>query len=146
MNLTVNGEKMGLERFVVAQEHSFDRALDEVRNGRKETHWMWFIFPQIVGLGISDTAMYYSIESIGEAKLYLEHEILGPRLVKITKELLSLETDDPIEIFGDIDAMKLNSCMTLFDYISDDNNVFYEVIDKFYDGVKDEKTLQLIKK
>ena len=139
-------KKMGLERFVAAQEHSFDRALDEVRNGRKETHWMWFIFPQIVGLGISDTAMYYSIESIGEAKLYLEHEVLGPRLVKITKELLSLETDDPIEIFGDIDAMKLNSCMTLFDYISDDNNVFYEVIDKFYDGVKDEKTLQLIKK
>ena len=137
---------MGLERFVAAQEHSFDRALDEVRYGRKETHWMWFIFPQIVGLGISDTARYYSIESIGEAKLYLEHEVLGPRLVKITKELLSLETDDPIEIFGDIDAMKLNSCMTLFDYISDDNNVFYEVIDKFYDGVKDEKTLQLIKK
>ena len=139
-------KKMGLERFVTAQEHFYDKALDEVRNGRKETHWMWFIFPQIIGLGISDTAMYYSIESIGEAKLYLEHEVLGPRLVQITKELLALETNDPTEIFGDVDALKLNSCMTLFDYVTEDENVFNEVIEKFYDGVKDEKTLQLIKK
>lgn len=135
-----------LNRFVVAQEQCFDKALDEVRNGRKETHWMWFIFPQIIGLGLSDTAMYYSIESIGEAKLYLEHEVLGPRLVQITKALLALETDDPVEIFGDVDALKLNSCMTLFDYITDDENIFNDVIDKFYDGVKDEKTLQLIRK
>lgn len=135
-----------LDRFISVQNYVYEEALTEIKQGEKKSHWMWFIFPQIVGLGISDTAMYYSIESIGEAKLYLEHEVLGPRLVKITKELLSLETDDPIEIFGDIDAMKLNSCMTLFDYISDDDNVFYEVIDKFYDGVKDEKTLQLIKK
>lgn len=135
-----------LNRFVAAQEQCFDKALDEVRNGRKETHWMWFIFPQIIGLGLSDTAMYYSIESIGEAKLYLEHEVLGPRLVQITKALLALETDDPVEVFGDIDALKLNSCMTLFDYITDDENIFNDVIDKFYDGVKDEKTLQLIRK
>lgn len=135
-----------LNRFVAAQEQCFDKALDEVRNGRKETHWMWFIFPQIIGLGLSDTAMYYSIESIGEAKLYLEHEVLGPRLVQITKALLALETDDPVEIFGDVDALKLNSCMTLFDYITDDENIFNDVIDKFYDGVKDEKTLQLIRK
>ena len=100
----------------------------------------------IIGLGVSDTAMLYSISGIGEAKLYLEHEILGPRLVEITKEVLSLETDDPVEVFGEVDALKLNSSMTLFDYVSDDENVFKEVIDKFYDGQKDEKTLQLIKR
>lgn len=135
-----------LDRFVVAQEHCYDRALNEVRQGRKETHWMWFVFPQIIGLGSSDTAILYSITDIGEAKLYLNHEVLGPRLVEITRELLALETDDPVEVFGDIDALKLNSCMTLFDYVTDDENVFNEVIEKFYDGVKDEKTLQLIRK
>lgn len=134
------------DRFLYAQELTYDKALDEVRNGKKESHWMWFIFPQIIGLGVSDTAMLYSISGIGEAKLYLEHEILGPRLVEITKEVLSLETDDPVEVFGEVDALKLNSSMTLFDYVSDDENVFKEVIDKFYDGQKDEKTLQLIKR
>lgn len=137
---------MSLERFVTAQEYCYDKAYEEVKNGRKETHWMWFIFPQIIGLGMSETAITYSITDIGEAKLYLEHEILGPRLVQITKELLNLETDDPEEVFGGIDSLKLNSCMTLFDYVADDETVFGEVIDKFYDGVKDEKTLQLIKK
>ena len=136
----------GLDRFLYAQELTYDKALDEVRNGKKESHWMWFIFPQIIGLGVSDTAMLYSISGIGEAKLYLEHEVLGPRLVEITKEVLSLETDDPVEVFGEVDALKLNSSMTLFDYVSDDENVFKEVIDKFYDGQKDEKTLQLIKR
>lgn len=134
------------DRFLYAQELTYDKALDEVRNGKKESHWMWFIFPQIIGLGVSETAMLYSISGIGEAKLYLEHEILGPRLVEITKEVLSLETDDPVEVFGEVDALKLNSSMTLFDYVSDDENVFKEVIDKFYDGQKDEKTLQLIKR
>ena len=135
-----------LDRFLYAQELTYDKALDEVRNGKKESHWMWFIFPQIIGLGVSDTAMLYSISGIGEAKLYLEHEILGPRLVEITKEVLSLETDDPVEVFGEVDALKLNSSMTLFDYVSDDENVFKEVIDKFYDGQKDDKPLQLIKR
>lgn len=137
---------MNLDRFVSAQEHCYERALEEVKSGRKESHWMWFIFPQILGLGMSDTAIFYSINDIGEAKLYLEHEVLGPRLVEITKELLELDTDDPVDVFGDIDALKLNSCMTLFDYVSDDENVFSEVIEKFYNDQKDEKTLQLIKK
>lgn len=131
---------MNLDRFVSAQEHCYERALEEVKSGRKESHWMWFIFPQILGLGMSDTAIFYSINDIGEAKLYLEHEVLGPRLVEITKELLELDTDDPVDVFGDIDALKLNSCMTLFDYVSDDENVFSEVIEKFYNGQKDEKT------
>ena len=137
---------MNLDRFVSAQEHCYERALEEVKSGRKESHWMWFIFPQILGLGMSDTAIFYSINDIGEAKLYLEHEVLGPRLVEITKELLELDTDDPVDVFGDIDALKLNSCMTLFDYVSDDENVFSEVIEKFYNGQKGEKTLQLLKK
>lgn len=135
-----------LNRFVVAQNYCYDDAVSEIKNGKKETHWMWFIFPQIVGLGISERAIYYSIADIGEAKLYLEHEVLGPRLVKITRELLKLGSDDPVEIFGELDALKLNSSMTLFDSVSDEGNVFGQVIEKFYDGVKDEKTLQLIKK
>lgn len=137
---------LNLERFVVAQEHTFDTALEEVKNGKKESHWMWFIFPQIIGLGESDTALYYSLTDIGEAKLYLEHQVLGPRLVKITNELLALDTDDPVSVFGELDSLKLNSCMTLFDVVSDDNDVFNQVIEKFYDGEKDQKTLQLIKK
>lgn len=137
---------LNLERFTNVQEQCYSKALEEVRQGKKETHWMWFIFPQIIGLGESETAIYYSIADIGEAKLYLNHEVLGPRLVEITKELLELETDDPVEVFGEIDSLKLNSCMTLFDYVSEDENVFYEVIEKFYDGKKDEKTLQLIRK
>ena len=135
-----------LDRFILAQESCYGKALDEVKNGKKESHWMWFIFPQIYGLGVSDIAMFYSINDIGEAKLYLEHEVLGPRLIEITKEVLSLDTDDPIEVFGEIDSLKLNSCMTLFDYVSERDNVFKEVIDKFYDGRKDQKTLQLLKK
>ena len=137
---------LNLERFIVAQDHLYEQALDEIKNGKKKTHWMWFIFPQMLGLGFSDTAIYYSITDVGEAELYLNHEVLGPRLVEISKELLKLETDDPNEIFGDVDALKLNSCMTLFDYVSEDENVFSEVIEKFYDGEKDERTLQLIKK
>lgn len=135
-----------LDRFLYAQELTYDKALDEVKNGKKESHWMWFIFPQIIGLGLSDTALLYSISGIGEAKLYLEHEVLGPRLVEITKEVLALETDDPVEVFGEVDALKLNSSMTLFDYVSEEDNVFKDVIDKFYDGKKDEKTLQLIRR
>ena len=107
---------------------------------------MWFVFPQILGLGESDTAIYYALSDVGEAKLYLEHQVLGPRLIEITNELLDLETDDPTEVFGEVDSLKLNSCMTLFDYVSDEDNVFNQVIDKFYDGQKDQKTLQLIKK
>ena len=135
-----------MDRFLTVQENVYEKALAEIVKGKKRTHWMWFIFPQILGLGMSDTAIFYSINDIGEAKLYLEHEVLGPRLVEITKELLELDTDDPVDVFGDIDALKLNSCMTLFDYVSDDENVFSNVIEKFYNGQKDEKTLQLIKK
>lgn len=137
---------LNLDRFVLAQNACYERALDEVKNGRKESHWMWFVFPQILGLGESDTAIYYALSDVGEAKLYLEHQVLGPRLIEITNELLDLETDDPTEVFGEVDSLKLNSCMTLFDYVSDEDNVFNQVIDKFYDGQKDQKTLQLIKK
>lgn len=137
---------MSLDRFVSAQEYCYKNALEEVKSGRKESHWMWFVFPQIIGLGMSDTAILYSITDIGEAQLFLEHEVLGPRLVEITKELLKLETDDPVEVFGEVDALKLNSCMTLFDYVSDEETCFNEVIDKFYDGQKDDRTLQLIKR
>ena len=135
---------MGLERFVAAQEHSFDRALDEVRNGRKETHWMWFIFPQLRGLGTSDMAQTYGIADLDEAKLYLAHNELGTRLVEIASELLNLKVSDPEVIFGDIDAMKLKSSMTLFSLVSEENSVFHKVLQKFFEGQSDAKTLELL--
>lgn len=134
-----------LDRFILAQEESYPRALEEIKNGMKETHWMWYIFPQIVGLGRSSTAEYYAIKDLDEAREYLEDEVLGARLKEITNELLKLETNTPTLVFGAVDALKLNSSMTLFDYVSD-SSIFSEVIDKYYDGHKDELTIAICDK
>ena len=131
-----------LDRFKIAQEISYPKALEEIKNGMKETHWMWFIFPQIVGLGKSETAEFYAINDLDEARSYLEDEVLGKRLKEISNELLKLETNSATLVFGSVDSLKLNSCMTLFDYISD-CDIFSSVIDKFYDGRKDELTLKI---
>lgn len=129
-----------LDRFKIAQEVSYPKALEEIKNGMKESHWMWFIFPQIIGLGESDTAIYYSIVNIEEATKFLSHEILGKRLREITSELLKLKTNDPEEIFGEIDAVKLKSSMTLFDCV-EENSIFDEVLKKYFNGQRDELTL-----
>lgn len=131
-----------IERFIKAQENVYDNALNEIKNGRKISHWMWFIFPQINGLGKSSISNYFSIKSLDEANSYLNHEILGTRIREISNILLGLETTDPIEVFGYVDSLKLRSSMTLFAYISNEE-VFTKVLDKFYQGQKDEKTIAI---
>lgn len=134
-----------MERFLKAQEYSYLLAKKELENGRKESHWMWYIFPQIKGLGRSSMANYYAIKDIQEAKAYLNHEVLKARLNELCHILLKLEEQDPVNIFGYIDAMKLQSCMTLFMQV-DESGLYQKVLDKFYNGRVDEKTLELIKK
>lgn len=134
-----------LDRFIKAQENTYLVALKEIKNGRKQSHWMWYIFPQIKGLGMSETSRYYGIDGEEEAKAYLDNEILGSRLREITSELLKLNIDNPVNIFGTIDTMKLKSSMTLFDYVSEDK-IFSQVLNKYYNGEIDEKTILLCKK
>ena len=134
-----------LDRFIKAQENTYLVALKEIKNGRKQSHWMWYIFPQIKGLGMSETSRYYGIDGEEEAKAYLDNEILGSRLREITSELLKLNIDNPVNIFGTIDAMKLKSSMTLFDYVSEDK-IFSQVLNKYYNGEIDEKTILLCEK
>ncbi len=132
-----------LDRFVKAQDKMYDIAFSEIKNGKKQSHWMWFIFPQIQGLGSSNIAVYYSIESLGEAKEYMNHPVLGKRLIDISNELLK-QDNNINSILGEIDSLKLNSSMTLFSLVSEDK-VFDKVINKFYDGKKDDITLDIVK-
>ena len=133
-----------LERFVKAQENTYETALNEIKNGKKETHWMWFIFPQLRGLGMSSISRYYGLEGIEEARAYLEHPVLSERLYNICDALLD-HTDKPIrKIFGDIDAMKLKSSITLFALTSEDYTIFDQVLEQFFGGEMDEVTVSLI--
>ena len=133
-----------LSRFIEAQDGVYEIALGEIKNGRKMSHWMWFIFPQIKGLGYSETARFYAIKSLDEASNYLHHPVLGKRLVEISSELLHLTTNDAAAVFGSVDAMKLKSSMTLFSLVKNSNPVFKKVLDKFFDGMKDHKTIELV--
>ena len=136
-----------LERFRDAHRRDFAQAYAEIQNGYKETHWMWYIFPQIQGLGRSSTAQYYAVSDIEEAVEFLSDPYLGDNLRAISKELLSKSTNDAEDIFGYIDAMKLKSSMTLFHVageMCDENRVFYDVLTKYFNGELDEKTLELI--
>lgn len=135
-------DEYNINRFIEAQEEDYEIALSEIRNGRKETHWMWYIFPQITGLGRSGIAQYFEIKSLEEAKAYLNNEVLGIRLIEISNALLELSTSDSIEVFGNIDSLKLKSSMTLFSYVSD-NDIFNRVIDKYYNGEKDLNTIRI---
>ena len=141
MNRTTNE----LERFYRAQEQSYAQALREVRNGRKQSHWMWYIFPQLRGLGLSSTAAYYGIRGAEEARAYLADPLLGPRLAEISEALLELEEKDAERIFGFPDVLKLRSCMTLFAAVSAEGSVFHRVLDAYYHGEKDERTLQMLR-
>ena len=134
-----------LERFVKAQEHDYSVALEEIRAGRKRSHWIWYIFPQLEGLGRSHMAEFYGIKDIDEARAYLAHPVLGARLQEISEALMQLESSDPSEVMGGYpDDMKLQSCMTLFAAISEDGSVFHRVLDKFFGGQTDAKTLSLL--
>ena len=135
-----------LERFLDAQKDSYECALNEIKNGRKESHWMWFIFPQLKELGYSGMAKFYGISDLDEAKAYVEYPILGARLREISSALLSLDENNPRRVMGHPDHLKLCSSMTLFAKATDDNKVFIDVINKFYDGNMDLITLKLISK
>ena len=133
-----------LQRFLDAQEKDYPIALSEIKNGKKKSHWMWYIFPQIQGLGFSETSKFYAIENIGEAMGFLNHPVLGKKLIEICSELLNLGTNDAYKIFGSPDDIKLHSSMTLFSSLPNTNSVFQKVLDKYFNGEKDEKTLQII--
>jgi uncharacterized protein (DUF1810 family) len=135
-----------LERFVKAQErgHTYAAALSQLRAGRKTSHWMWFVFPQIAGLGRSPMAQHYAISSLDEARAYLAHPVLGPRLVQCAEVLTGLSSLSAREIFGDIDALKLRSSMTLFARAAADIDVFGRVLDQYFGGEGDEQTDRLL--
>ena len=135
-----------LERFIEAQEEDYAIALREVKQGKKVNHWMWYIFPQLAGLGNSSTSKYFAIANAEEAKLYLEHPVLGNRLAEICEALLRISHNSAHSIFGKPDDLKLLSCMTLFETVeSQHKDVFRRVIDKYYNGRHDSMTLQLLK-
>ena len=145
MNATkAPNDPFDLERFVHAQAPSYDRALAEIRSGRKRSHWMWYVFPQIAGLGFSATSQRYSIKSIEEARAYLRHPVLGKRLVECSGAALAVEGRSAREIFGSPDDMKLRSCATLFEVVAPAEAVFGRLIDKYYDGERDAETLRLL--
>jgi uncharacterized protein (DUF1810 family) len=133
-----------LKRFTDAQENSYTTAFSEIQQGKKKSHWIWFIFPQIAGLGFSETSRYYAIKDLQEAAGFLKHPVLGSRLINISRELLSLKTNDAQQVFGSPDDLKLQSSMTLFSSLQDADPVFQLVLEKFFKGDKDKKTLYII--
>jgi uncharacterized protein (DUF1810 family) len=133
-----------LERFVEAQRVVHDAALDELRSGRKTGHWIWYVFPQVAGLGHSPMSRRYAIGSIEEARAYLAHPVLGPRLRECSEALLSVRDRSASEILGDIDARKVRSSMTLFARAAPDDAVFSAVLDRYYEGVADQRTDELL--
>lgn len=135
---------MDLSRFLEAQTTTYARALTEIKQGRKQSHWMWFIFPQLAGLGLSTTAAFYGIRGLQEAQAYINHPILGPRLVEIATALLAVNGKTATAILETPDDLKLRSCMTLFSLLPQANPVFGAVLDKYYDGMPDAATLSLL--
>ena len=144
MNDCANNDPHDLQRFVAAQDGVYPRALEELRRGSKRSHWMWFVFPQIDGLGRSEMARRYAIRSREEARAYLRHEVLGPRLRECADALLGVEGKTADDVMGFPDDLKLQSSMTLFAHVSDLGSVFHRVLEKFYGGSPDAKTLELL--
>jgi len=137
-------EGTGLEKFIAAQEHDYLVAFNEISRGRKQSHWMWYIFPQIQGLGFSETAKYYAIDNLRQASDYLAHPVLGARLKEISERLLLHQGRSAHEIFGSPDDLKLRSCMSLFASVPDPPAVFRQVIDQFFSGQTDSKTKRIL--
>lgn len=133
-----------LEKFVAAQQHDYRIAFNEISRGRKQSHWMWYIFPQIQGLGFSDRAKHYAIVDLKEASAYLAHPVLGSRLVEISSVLLNHSGLSASEIFGSPDDIKLRSCMSLFAAVEDAPIIFNQVIDQFFSGESDPKTKRIL--
>ena len=137
-------EQYNLSRFIDAQETTYEGAMLELARGRKESHWIWYIFPQIVGLGNSETTKIFSIKSLEEGRAYLEHPVLGPRLVEACEILLTLKGTSINEVMGFPDDLKLLSSMTLFETFSESNSVFTRIIEIYFDSERDEATLEII--
>lgn len=138
-----NADPFLLQRFVDAQQHTYSYALEEIQNGRKEGHWIWYIFPQMKDLGHSYMSENYGITSLDEARAYLAHPVLRSRLIEITEALLRHKDKTAFEIFGTIDAIKVRSCMTLFDLV-EPNSIFAETLAAFYNNERDELTLNML--
>ena len=132
-----------MKRFIEAHEKYYDQAYKEIKKGYKKTHWMWFIFPQIIGLGKSYTAIYYSINDMNEINEYINNEYLMNNYLELCNVLLELKTNNPIEVFGSPDYMKLQSSLTLFYFVSK-NEIIKKVLDKYYDGRYDDNTLKIL--
>jgi len=137
-------DQNNLTRFIEAQKSDYELALQQVRQGKKTGHWMWYIFPQIIGLGHSETSRFYAIRDKAEAREYLNHPVLGERLIEISTELLILNFNDPVAVFGSIDSLKLKSSMTLFSLVEKAAPVFEDVLDKFFNGTKDMNTIHIL--
>ena len=137
-----SADPFDLQRFVDAQDRIYDTVLDELRDGRKRSHWIWFVFPQLRGLGHSSTAMHYGISSLDEARAYLAHDVLGPRLRECARLVGRIDGRTADDIFGWPDNLKVRSSMTLFARATDDNADFRAVLDRFYDGVEDALTVE----
>ncbi len=138
------GDPFGLNRFISAQEDIYDRVLAELRGGLKRTHWMWFIFPQIDGLGHSPTTRLYAIKSLDEARRYLSHPVLGERLKECAEAVLAVSGQSASDIFGHPDDWKLQSSMTLFALVAGPGSVFERVLEKYFQGKRDARTLQIL--
>ena len=133
-----------LNRFLVPQERDYARALAEIRAGRKRSHWIWYIFPQLRGLGYSCNAEFYGITDAEEARQYLAHPVLGARLREITGALLELTENDPVRVMGRPDDLKLCSSLTLFEHVAEQDSVFGRALDKYYGGKRDAATLRML--
>ncbi|MDQ2755215.1 MAG: DUF1810 domain-containing protein [Actinomycetota bacterium] len=137
-----------LDRYLAAQDDgdTYRAALAQLRCGRKTSHWMWFVFPQLAGLGRSAMALRYAVRDLDEARAYVAHPVLGPRLARCCDALLALPGDDPVKVLGEVDALKLRSCLTLFTHAADDGEAarFAGVLAKFYDGEQDPATVALL--
>ena len=141
---TSASDRYGLNHFVQAQERTYEGAVSEIRSGLKRLHWMWYIFPQFEGLGSSSTSRQDAIKSLAEAETYLCHPVLGPRLLEITRTTIDVEGRSAVELFGSPDDMKLRSCTTLFACVSPGGSVFEQLLDKYFGGERDDKTLRLL--
>ena len=137
-------DEYNLNRFVEAQIVTYEGAMLELARGRKKSHWIWYIFPQIVGLGSSDTTKFYSIKSLEEGRAYLEHSVLGPRLIKACEILLNLKDTSMDEVMGFPDDLKLLSSVTLFEAISEPNTIFTKIIEIYFDGERDKTSLEIL--
>ncbi|MFL9831671.1 DUF1810 domain-containing protein [Flavobacterium sp. ARAG 55.4] len=135
-----------LTRFLEAQNQVYLKALSEIKKGQKETHWMWFVFPQLKGLGLSKTSVFYGINDLNEAQRYLSHPVLGKHLIEISTALSALKDKTATAVFGSPDNLKLHSSMTLFAAVPNANPVFAQVLDTYFDGVPDNRTLELLQK